>query len=67
MFLIRLILIVGGLFAFMVLFTGLSIMLRVRRHLQNPFTRQTNNPPPPPPGKGAIIEGEYKVIDDNKK
>lgn len=65
MFLIKLIFIVAGIFMFTVFLTGLTLLLRVRRHLQNPFAQGHQNTPPP--GKGDIIEGEYKVLDEEKK
>ncbi len=62
---IRLIFIIAGIFMLTVFVTGLSLLLRVRRNLQNPFARNRENVPPP--GKGDIIEGEYKVLGEEDK
>ncbi len=62
---IRLIFMVVAIFVGLTLMTGVSLWLRVRQHLQNPFLKPDKNPPPPA-GKGDIIEGEYEVLDDPK-
>lgn len=55
-------------FAFVMLavFTGVSVFLRIRRNLINPFERDGGRPVPPA-GDGDIIEGEYKVLDETRK
>jgi hypothetical protein len=66
MILIKLFFLVVGFFFFMTFVTGLSVFMRVRRHLQNPFMRPDASPAPPA-GKGDIIEGEYKVLGEDEK
>lgn len=45
---------------------GISLVVRIRESLQNAFIRPGNTPTPPA-GKGDIIEGEFKVIDEREK
>ncbi len=63
----RLFFIMIAVFFFVTIVAALSIVLRVRQHLQNPFLKESNNRPAPPTGKGEIIEGEFKVIDEERK
>jgi len=64
---IRLFFIMIGVFFFVTIVAALSIVLRVRRNLQNPFLREGNNQPVPPPGNGEIIEGEFQVLEEKQK
>jgi hypothetical protein len=68
MFLIvRMFFIIVAVFFVMTIITGLSLALRIRQHLRNPFLKESNRQPAPPPGTGDIIEGEFKVLDEKRK
>ncbi len=64
---IKLFFTVIAMFFFVTIVAALSLVFKVRQHLQNPFMKEGNRPSPPPPGKGEIIEGEFKVLDEKQK
>jgi len=49
-------------FASFVLLSGALLWLRIRLNLKNPFMNKQK-----PNSDKNIIEGEYKIIDDDKK
>jgi|GEM_PF-1047343 len=64
MFIFRLLIILFLFFASFILLSAALLWLRIRLNIKNPFI---NKKKPSEDTDKNIIEGEYKIIDDDKK